>query len=96
MKTIRSVYQTALRGWNHSACLFNFGLRSRIKNISKIKQSNLFEHLLYCFKNSFTVSEIVYMRNFLSMNLNLKRTVERSKRRSSYFLSVVFITKCFT
>ena len=31
----------------------------------------------------------------LSMNLNLKMTVERSKRRS-YFLSLVFITKCFT
>ena len=29
------------------------------------------------------------------MNLNLKMTVERSKRRS-YFLSLVFITKCFT
>ena len=29
----------------------------------------------------------------LSMNLNLKMTVERSKRRS-YFLSLVFITKC--
>ena len=31
----------------------------------------------------------------LSMNLNLKMTLERSKRRS-YFLSLVFITKCFT
>ena len=29
------------------------------------------------------------------MNLNLKMTVERSKRRS-YFLSLVFITKRFT
>ena len=29
------------------------------------------------------------------MNLNLKMTVEQSKRRS-YFLSLVFITKCFT
>ena len=29
------------------------------------------------------------------MNLNLKMTVELSKRRS-YFLSLVFITKCFT
>ena len=28
------------------------------------------------------------------MNLNLKMTVERSKRRSQ-FLSLVFITKCF-
>ena len=28
------------------------------------------------------------------MNLNLKMTVERSKRRS-YFLSLVFITKAF-
>ena len=28
------------------------------------------------------------------MNLNLKMTVERSKRRS-YFLSLIFITKCF-
>ena len=28
------------------------------------------------------------------MNLNLKMTVERSKRRS-YFLSLVFITSCF-
>ena len=46
MKTIRSVKQTALRGWNHSVCLIIFGLRSRIKNISKIKQSNLFEHFL--------------------------------------------------
>ena len=35
------------------------------------------------------------MRNFLYMNLNLKMTVERSKRRS-YFLSLVFITKCFS
>ena len=26
-----------------SLCLFNFGLRSRIKIISKIKQSNLFD-----------------------------------------------------
>ena len=32
---------------------------------------------------------------FLSMNLNLKMTVERLKRRL-YFLSLVFITKCFT
>ena len=31
----------------------------------------------------------------LSMNLNLKMTVERSKSRL-YFLSLVFITKCFT
>ena len=29
------------------------------------------------------------------MNLNLKMTVERSKRRSQ-FLSLVFITKCYT
>ena len=29
------------------------------------------------------------------MNCNLKMTVERSKRRS-YFLSLVFITKCFS
>ena len=29
------------------------------------------------------------------MNLNLKMTVERSKRRS-HFLSLVFITKCFS
>ena len=29
------------------------------------------------------------------MNSNLKMTVERSKRRS-YFLSLVFITKCFS
>ena len=29
------------------------------------------------------------------MNLNLKMTVERSKRRRSHFLSLVFITKCF-
>ena len=29
------------------------------------------------------------------MNLNLKMTVERSKRRSQ-FLSLVFITKCFS
>ena len=29
-----------------SLCLFNFGLRSRIRNISKIRQSNLFEHFL--------------------------------------------------
>jgi len=41
------------------------------------------------------VSETVYMWNFLSINLNLKVTVEQSKRRS-YFLSAVFITKCFT
>ena len=39
------------------------------------------------------VSEIVYMRNFYSMIFNLRMTVERSKRRS-YFLSLVFITKC--
>ena len=32
---------------------------------------------------------------FLSMNFNLKKTVERSKRRS-YFLSLVFITRCCT
>ena len=32
---------------------------------------------------------------FLSMNSNLKMAVERSKRRS-YFLSLVFITKCFS
>ena len=31
----------------------------------------------------------------LSMNLNLKMTVEWSKRRS-YFLSLVSITKCFS
>ena len=31
----------------------------------------------------------------LSMNLNLKKTMEPSKRRS-YFLSLVFITKCLT
>ena len=37
------------------------------------------------------VSEIVYIRNFLSTNLNLKLTAEQSKR--SYFLSLVFITK---
>ena len=35
------------------------------------------------------------MRNFYSMNFNLRMTVERSKRRS-YFLSLVFITKCFS
>ena len=35
------------------------------------------------------------MRNFYFMNLNLKMTVERSKRRS-YFLSLIFITKCFS
>ena len=35
------------------------------------------------------------MRNFLSMNFNLKMTVERSKR-FSYFLSLIFITKCFS
>ena len=35
------------------------------------------------------------MRNFLSMNLNLKMIVERSKCRS-YFLSFVFITKYYT
>ena len=35
------------------------------------------------------------MRNFLSMNFNLKMTVERSKR-FSYFLSLVFITKCLS
>ena len=29
------------------------------------------------------------MRNFLSMNVNLKITVERSKRRTSYLLSLV-------
>ena len=33
-----------------SLCLFSFGLRSRIKNISKIKQSNLFEHFLRTLK----------------------------------------------
>ena len=33
-----------------SLCLFNFGLRSRIKNISKIKQSNLLEHFLRTLK----------------------------------------------
>ena len=38
------------------------------------------------------VSEIVYIRNFLSTNLNLKLTAEQSKR-CSYFLSLVFITK---
>ena len=32
------------------------------------------------------------MRNFYFVNLNLRMTVERSKRRS-YFLSLVFITK---
>ena len=37
----------------------------------------------------------MYMRNFLSTNLNLKITVERSKRRS-YFLSLVFIPQCFS
>ena len=47
-KTIKSVEQTALRGWNH--CLFNFGLRSRKRNISKIRQSNLFEHFLSTLK----------------------------------------------
>ena len=31
----------------------------------------------------------------MNLNLNLKMTVERSKRLS-YFLSLVFITKCFT
>ena len=35
------------------------------------------------------------MRNFYFVNLNLRMTVERSKRRS-YFLSLVFITKCFS
>ena len=30
----------------------------------------------------------------MNLNLNLKMTVERSKRRSQ-FLSLVFITKCF-
>ena len=33
-----------------SLCLFNFGLRARIKNISKIKQSNLFKHFLRILK----------------------------------------------
>ena len=33
-----------------SLCLFNFGLRSRIRNISKIRQSNLFEHFLSTLK----------------------------------------------
>ena len=35
------------------------------------------------------------MRILYSMNLNLRMTVERSKRRS-YFLSLAFITKCFS
>ena len=35
----------------------------------------------------------IIMQNFLSMNLNLKMAVKRSKRRS-YFLLLVFITKC--
>ena len=148
-----------------SLCLFNFGLRSRIRNISKIRQSNLFEHFLSTLKflaishGSFPccsltwlpitelnkqsdsiraklfAKHIVFFLFFsppfilyiifafpysyclyantcfllfiplfqklyicgiiLSMNLNLKMTVERSKRRS-YFLSLVFITKCFT
>ena len=127
-----------------SLCLFNFGLRSRIRNISKIRQSNLFEHflstlkflaishgsfpccsltwlpitdrfsfhlLLYftlafpytyclyantCFLLFISLFQKLYICGIiLSMNLNLKMTVERSKRRS-YFLSLVFITKCFT
>ena len=41
--------------------------------------------LSHCFRNCIYVE-------FLSMNLNLKMTVERSKRRS-HFLSLVFITK---
>ena len=35
------------------------------------------------------------MRILYSMNLNLRMTLERSKRRS-YFLSLAFITKCFS
>ena len=35
------------------------------------------------------------MRILYSMNFNLRMTVERSKRRS-YFLSLAFITKCFS
>ena len=35
------------------------------------------------------------MRNFLSMNLNLEMTVERSNRRSSYFLSLGFVATFF-
>ena len=41
----------------------------------------------------FSLSQkFVYMRNFLSMNVNLKMTVERSKRRPR-FSSLVLITK---
>ena len=41
------------------------------------------------------MESLCFFNFVLSMNLNLKMTVERSKRRS-YFLSLVFVTKCFT
>ena len=57
-----------------------------------------FRYCLYvntCFLLFIPLFQKLYRcRIVLSTNLNLKMTVERSKRRS-YFLSLVFITKCF-
>ena len=77
------------------SCLLNSSNRFRSFHFLFILHFRI--PLIYCSYVNSILTEIVYMQNLLSMNLNLnlKMTVERSKRRS-YFLSLVFITKCFT
>lgn len=65
--------------------LFNWNKTKLPKSISYCLFVNIY-HLTF----HSIVSELVYMWNFLSINLDLKMTVERSNRRS--FLSLFFIT----